>query len=177
MTGASHGADADSTGGLADLEARLRRLEDELEIRELISRYGFLADTRRDEELLDLFTDDAVMESGVGPEVRRTVGRDRIWDLICDPAGHRNPDYHGKGMHVLGTNLLTNVSGDQATVYSYSLMVRREDDKIVVFSASGNRWRLSRVDERWRIRERSRRPVADDRLAEILGIPPWADPV
>jgi len=44
---------------IKDLESRVRVCEDEREIRELLSRYGYNADCCRDEEYVALWTDDA----------------------------------------------------------------------------------------------------------------------
>jgi hypothetical protein len=55
---------------LLKLEARIRELEDERHIRELLARYGYNADCCRDKEYVELYTDDGVMDlspGGAGP--------------------------------------------------------------------------------------------------------------
>ena len=69
------------------------------------------------------------------------------------------------------------VSGDEATASSYSLLVLKREGEFVVFSASSNRWSLRRIGGLWRYRgQRDRRALADDEFEEMLvnprGTPP-----
>jgi hypothetical protein len=163
MTGENLTADR-----IAEIEARLARLEDERAICQLISAYCYHADSGHDEELLELFTADGVLASKVSGEAHASAGSEKIRAQIADPNGHHRPDLYRHGLHLLGENLVVNVDGDTATASSYSLLVLKRDADLVIYSASSNRWSLQRVGGDWRIAERSRRPVADEAFDEVL---------
>ena len=57
----------------ADLEARIREIEDFLEISNLQSRYSYLIDSLRMEELVDLFADEFVWEGGFDRDSMKSV--------------------------------------------------------------------------------------------------------
>lgn len=156
------------TDRIAEIEARLSRLEDERAIRELISAYCYHADSGHDEDLLALFTTDGVMSSKVAGEARAAVGADQILAQIADPSGHHRPDLYRHGLHLLGENLVVEIDGDEATASTYSLLVLKRDADLVIYSASSNRWSLRRVEGAWRIAERSRRVIADEAFDEVL---------
>ena len=52
---------------LEALEARVQELEDERAIRELLARYGYTADTCKDEAFVDLYTEDGTMKLSLRP--------------------------------------------------------------------------------------------------------------
>jgi hypothetical protein len=156
---------------VAALEARLARLEDDHVIRDVIARYCYCADGCRDEELLAMFADDGAMVSVTGDDVTRTDGHEAIWAAITNPAGNRHPDLYGKGMHLLGNNVVVEVDGDDARATSYSFSFKREDDRIVIFSASSNAWTLRRSGNAWLIVERRRSPMSDEAFARVLDPP------
>lgn len=64
---------------VADLESRLRRLEDRTEISELIARYGLVMDDRDMAAMPGLFTADVVITSGDGN--MNTTGRDAVIEM------------------------------------------------------------------------------------------------
>jgi hypothetical protein len=153
---------------LAALEARVVALEDERAIRVLIARYCYLADGKRDDDLVSLFTADAVMGSKADGTSRAAAGRDAIRAQVADANGHHRPDLYGHGLHLLGENLVVALDGDRAMASSYSVLVLRRDDEFVIYSASSNEWSLRRVDGEWCIAARHRRPVADEDFGEVL---------
>jgi hypothetical protein len=167
-------ADEDVATRLARAEQALAQLADEREIRDLIARYCYYADTRQDEQLLELFTEDAEMASAANGVARGSLGRGRIREQVADPTGHHHPDLYGRGMHLLGHNLVIafddagGAPGDTATASSYSLLVLKRGGDLVVYSASSNQWSLRRVDGRWRIAARRRRPIADEEFGSVL---------
>lgn len=170
-------SDSDTIDRIAALEARIRALEDERSIRELLAVYGFHADTKRDEEYLDLWTDDGVMDlvgsidaHQGGPMPGRMIweGRDRLREFITDPDSHHKPGFYGKTLHTQGNNVVVRVDGDEATVNSYSIVLQEIDGKTTLITAGANRWRLRRENGRWRIQERRRREVGEDDIPELL---------
>ncbi len=67
---------AAATSDLESLERRLRRLEDRVEIHELIARYGLVMDDRNMADMPGLFTPDVAIRSGDG--VMNTVGLEAV---------------------------------------------------------------------------------------------------
>jgi hypothetical protein len=153
---------------LAALEARLVALEDERAIRVLIARYCYMADGKRDDDLVSLFTADAVMGSKTDGTARAATGREAIRAQVADPDGHHRPDLYGHGLHLLGENLVVALDGDRAMASSYSVLVLRRYDGFVIYSASSNEWALRKVDGEWFVAARHRRPVADEDFGEVL---------
>jgi hypothetical protein len=92
---------------VARLEARLAEVEDERQIRELLSQYGYTADTCRDDDYVALWTDDGVMNLGSDTykHVVRYEGRKGIQEFIKDPKAHHHPEKYTNRMHVQGNNV------------------------------------------------------------------------
>jgi len=163
---------------LAALEQRVQELEDERDIRELLSRYGFNADACRDEAYVDLYTDDGVMnlvvgeQDAYGVEPRIWRGKDELREFIQDPEAHHKPGFYGRAMHVQGNNVVCHIHGEEATVNSYSLVLHREGDQVALLSAGNNQWQLRKVDGAWLIEERRRRHLGGDGYIQNLDASP-----
>ena len=80
----------------ADLEQRIRRLEDRVEIGELIARYGLVMDNRDLAAMPELFTQDVVIRSGDG--VMNVTGRETAVEMfrgrfaVLGPSNHFSHD-------------------------------------------------------------------------------------
>jgi hypothetical protein len=147
---------------LAKLEARVRELEDEREIGQLLSRYGYDADCHRHEAWVDLFTDDGVFDlsasAGGKTNVVRLEGKAALADYISKS---RPANMWGKLMHCQGNNVVTHINGDEAVVDSYSVVIQNDGQKISLVSAGNNQWRLKKVGGKWLFKERRRREIGD----------------
>jgi hypothetical protein len=162
------------------LEGRVRLCEDEREIRELLSRYGYNADCCRDDEYVALWTEHASYDLSIamtdrnqGEEVTYSWrGKDGIRALITDPNGHRLPDFYGHSMHVSNENLVIHVDGDTAVANSYSLLYKEVDGKIDLLSAGSNEWTLKRVEGTWLIEGRTRGQTGTRGFATALSATP-----
>jgi hypothetical protein len=163
----------DMSARVAALEKRLRDLEDEREIRELLSRYGYYADACLDDEYYALFTDDCAMDvsSGRDPdpyEVVRWEGQDAMREFMrVRTAGH-GTGFAGRSLHMQGNNHSVAVHGDTAVAGGYSFILHQDGPQIKLVSASINEWQLRRVKGRWQIVERKRRMVGSPDTAEVL---------
>jgi len=153
---------------LAELEAKIKKLEvrmteaeDERAIRELLARYGYTADVCKDKEYVDLFTEDGVMDTVTQSYQGnpRWEGKMRIAEFIADPKGHHLPDKYGKRMHVQGNNVACHIKGDEAVVNSYSIVLLRKGDQVVLDGAGNNQWKMKKIAGKWYFRERRRRLV------------------
>ncbi|MXO74379.1 nuclear transport factor 2 family protein [Altererythrobacter aerius] len=134
-------------------ELRLRRVEDREAIRDLIARYGPLADAGEAQALAALWTEAGEYDVG-GFHVAR--GRPAIAALI-DAALHRALMADGCA-HVLSAPAI-DLDGDKAIAVNHSIVFRRNGDEWTVWRASANRWELARTPEGWRVARRVNRPL------------------
>lgn len=129
-------------------EARLRAQEDREAIRDLIARYGPLADSGSSSAVAALWTSDGVYAVDGFPEAK---GHAAIAALIEGPV-HRELMAHGCA-HVLGSPAIT-LSGDQATALCHSVVFRRSGDRWDAVRVAANRWQLVRTAAGWRVERR-----------------------
>lgn len=145
-------------------DERLRALEDAEEIRQLIARYGPLADAGDSAGVAALWTENGEYDVG-GFRVAR--GRAEIAALI-DGEVHRGLMAQGCA-HVLSAPAIT-LAGDAAVAINHSVLLRRDGDGYAVWRASANHWELVREPEGWRVRRRINRPLEGGKVArELLG--------
>ena len=138
------------------LDARLRRLEDESAIRRLVMSYGPAADAGLTAFAASVWLEDGVYDwdaDGVPHSGRTAV------DEMLQGAGHQGLIAHGVA-HFAGP-LLVEVEGDQATALNYSLIMRREDDRFFLWRVSAVRWDMERAGHTWRVRRRTNRLLDD----------------
>lgn len=156
---------------LAELERRLRRIEDERAIERSIASYGPLVDAGDADAVAALWA------AGGGYDVDG-------WQMNSreDVAAMVRSDAHqgliGRGCcHFLGPAVAT-VDGDDAVAVCQSIVVTRRDDGFAVWRAGANHFRLRRIDGRWQVVQRTTRaldgnPDARQLLsAGIAGLPP-----
>ena len=156
------------------LEARMTEAEDERAIRELLARYGYTADVCKDKEYVGLYTEDGVMDlsSSSYKTLMRGEGRKGIWEFMSDPTGHHNPDKYGRRMHDQGNNVACHIKGDEAVVNSYSIVLLRKGEQVILDSAGNNQWKMKKIGGKWFIRERRRRQIAGDGYHQNLDATP-----
>src|SRR4051794_18153377 len=140
---------------IAELESRLRRLEDERDIAQLIAAYGPLVDAGAATEVADLWTHDGAYDVGE----TYLEGHEQLAAMVLSRP-HQSWIERGCA-HFLGPARVT-VDGDTAIAVCHSLMVVREDERFVVRRATANHWALVRTDEGWRVSRRTNR-VLDGR--------------
>ncbi len=129
-------------------EARLRALEDREAIREIIARYGPLADSGNAVAVAALWTSDGVYAVDGFPEAR---GHAAIAALI---EGLVHQDLMARGCaHLLGSPTIT-LSGDQAEALCHCVVFRKGRDGWHAVRVAANRWQLVRTAEGWRARRR-----------------------
>jgi len=159
---------------LAQLKAKLQRLEDERAISDLISRYGYLVDLPMEEEWLALFTEDGVMDAVYGHGVyegqSRWEGIDALRGFINDPAGRRRPEAYTRTMHLTNLNMVIHIDGDEATADAYSAVILRPHEGPLRLTTAGvSQWKCRRVDGVWKLVQRTRREIADSKgTAELV---------
>lgn len=132
------------------LTSRVRALEDQLEITQLVAQYGPSVDSGSAETTAGLWTDDGTFEA-VGAISMR--GHEQIAGMVSGD-GHQSLIRNGCG-HVLTVPHVV-VDGDEATGRSYALNIRwdAEADRFWVARVSANSWKWTRTPDGWRIAER-----------------------
>jgi hypothetical protein len=136
----------------ARLHERIRRLEDESEIRRLLMSYGPAADAG-----LTAFAASRWLEDGVydwDAQGEPYAGSTAV-DEMLQSEGHQALIARGVA-HFAGP-VLVEVEGDRATALNYSLIMRRESDRFFLWRASAVRWDVERTDSSWRVRRRTNR--------------------
>jgi len=146
---------------LAAFETRLQLLEDEREIRQLITSYGPLVDDGAAEEVASLWTEDGVYDVDSG----LLSGRAEL-EAMVRSSMHQGFIANGCA-HFLGPAHVT-VDADTATAVCHSLMVIRKDDEFVVNRATAHHWSLVRRSEGWRVLRRTSRVLDGSEGARSL---------
>lgn len=153
--------------GMDRLAARLRVLEDREAIRDLIARYGPLADAGEAQALAALWAPDGVYEV-VG--FARATGHAQIAALIDGPM-HRALMADGCA-HALGPVAVDFGAEDRATARGHSVVLRHTGAGFEVYRVAANRWTLARGDEGWRVLHRANALLDGAAAARALLAPP-----
>jgi hypothetical protein len=132
------------------LGARVRLLEDHLEITQLVAQYGPAVDSGSAEAAADLWTGDGTFDAVGAIEMH---DRDEIAGMVRSE-GHQGLIRNGCG-HVLTVPHVV-VDGDAAEGRSYALNIRwdAQAQRFWVARVSANTWRWVRTPEGWRIAAR-----------------------
>jgi hypothetical protein len=135
---------------VARLEARVRQLEDHIEITQLVAQYGPSVDSGSAAATAELWTEDGTFDAVGAIEMH---GWDEIAGMV-DGDGHQSLILNGCG-HVLTVPHVA-LDGDEATGRSYALNIRWDEEaqRFWVARVSANTWRWVRTPEGWRIAER-----------------------
>ncbi len=134
------------------LYERIRRLEDESEIRRLLMSYGPAADAGLTSFASSRWLEDGVYDWDARGEPH--AGSSAV-DEMLQSDGHQGLIAHGVA-HFAGP-LLVEAKGNQATALNYSLIMRREDDRFFLWRVSAVRWDVERAGSSWRVRRRTNR--------------------
>ncbi len=152
------------------LQNRVTELEDERDIREVLSRYGYNADMGRDQAYVDLYTDDGVVDLGLTGGMQLWEGKDEIMRFITNPDGHKAIE--GSCMNLMGNAMVAHIGDGEAIVNSYNMLLLRRGDGVIISTAGNNQWTMKKVDGRWLIKERKRRNIGGDGYGQLLSATP-----
>jgi len=133
---------------VAALEARVRLLEDQIEIHRLINSWGPAVDTGDAAAAASLFSDDAILES----DLSYLIGPAAISAMVL-AEGHQSL-IAGGSAHIPAFPLVR-IDGDRATAVGYSRVYRHTDDGYDVWRVSANAWSFTRTAEGWRVSRRT----------------------
>jgi SnoaL-like domain len=137
---------------LNELAARVRQLEDESVISQLVLSYGPAADSGLTSFAAAVWLDDGIYDwDANGKPHQGSAAVDRM--LQGD--GHQG--LIAKGAAHFGGPPLVKVDGDTATAVNYSLIMLREGEEFRLWRVSAVRWDLERAGASWRVRRRTNR--------------------
>ena len=157
----------DRNGNDASLDARLRDIEDRLEIYNLIASHPPSADTGADYYTRVVYTEDGSFDRGDGLD--SAVGNESIAAMTQTP-GHQRAIQGGLA-HFAGLPHIA-IDGDRASVTSYLLLLHPDpagesrelpnhgsSTGFRIHRVAANRWTLARTPDGWRIESRKLRPL------------------
>lgn len=136
------------------LERRLRLVEDQLAVTQVVLAYGPSVDSGSADAVAGLWTEDGSYE--FQPDVPALAGRDELADMVRSVPHQAH--LHRGCAHVL-TAPHVHVDGDTAIATCYSLMHHFVPSTGIfqVSRVSSNRWDLKRTAEGWRVVTRTNR--------------------
>ena len=146
---------------LAALERRIRLLEDQVAIYQLMAAYGPAADSGSTERATRLWTEDGVYDL----HARVMTGRDEIAREL-EGGWHQGLIAHGSGHIVSMPHVVTD--GDRAVATCHSRLYRREGDAYRVISCSANRWEFARSERGWQVTRRISRRLDGSKDSHAL---------
>lgn len=162
---------------LEQLEQRLNRVEAELEIRNLITRYSLAVDCGDTEAAVACHTPDAVYvvsapgagrsadeQDLYGQEDLRLEGHQAIAAMVDSPL-HRSllPDC----AHTVGPFRVT-VEVNRAAAVGYSRLYRQQQGAVSLMRLSINQWYFQRQAGQWYIAYRESRVLGSEEARQIL---------
>jgi hypothetical protein len=149
---------------LSELRSVVADLSAREEIRELLYRYGFAADTGDALTWSHTYAADGIYD-GVD---RKIVGRDQFYAALDDPEDTHKRDIESRGsLHTVG-GLTIRVNGRGAWAEGHALVWVRAEEGYRVYSLTYNHWDLQRTSGMWEITRRVSRPVAPGGARSVL---------
>jgi ketosteroid isomerase-like protein len=151
---------------IADLERRVRELEDEREIHHVLIAYGFAVDSGDASGTAALYTTDSRTVIDHTIEIRGAAG---MHEMVLGP---QHQAIIPGAAHVMGP-LSIAVEDDTALAVGYATTFTRTDGAVGVWRQSVNRWHLTRQPDGWHIAERESRSLSDPTAGELIrqGLP------
>jgi len=129
-----------------DSEARLRRIEDQLAIYQVIAAHPCAVDGRNGDALGDLYVEDGVYAVG---DSGRYEGRAAIQAMASSPALDQ---LVAAGAGHVGTLPYVVIDGDRAVATGHGMLVLHGEDGFKISRLSAARYELERqTDGQWRI--------------------------
>jgi hypothetical protein len=152
----------------SDIDVRLRRLEDEREIRRLMDLVWLLSDVGPAEMLSDLYTEDCIIDLGrlLSPDANIVIeGIEAVRARYSSPAATLGA---GVTHHCSSRPEALCIIGDEARVATYALSSGLVDGASRLNVTGFNFWRFARVDGRWRIARRIARRLGDADVRDLF---------
>ncbi|MEO5841423.1 MAG: nuclear transport factor 2 family protein [Acidimicrobiales bacterium] len=150
---------------LAELSARVQRLEDERAITRVLTRYGFAVDIGDADATAALYTDDTVIDLGPTSQFHGSAGARQ---LVLD---ERHQAIVGRCAHTMGPFVIDlDINGDRATATGYVRVYISDDDMLNprLWRIGYTKLELVRSGATWRIATRLSRSVGAEDGQNLL---------
>jgi ketosteroid isomerase-like protein len=145
------------------IESRLRKLEDQLAIYQVVCSYGYAVDGLNAEAVGDCYVEDGIYAVG---DIGNITGRDTIAAITRDP-GHVG--FVSAGCAHISTLPHVVIEGDEAVATCHTMVARNGDDGFYIFRLSASRIGLARQpDGIWKIVHRQNNLLDGDPAAPAL---------
>jgi hypothetical protein len=136
---------------ITDLEARLRRVEDQLAISNLVASYGPLVDSGDGNGTAALWTEDGVYDVDTGTY----AGHDGITGMV---ESEQHQKLVQRGCLHMTSPPSVHVAEDAAVAVTESqLVIRNREGGFDVVRVTAHRWELVRTPAGWRVERRTSR--------------------
>lgn len=148
-----------------NIESRLRRLEDQLAIYQVINGYGYAVDGLNAPAVGSCYVDDGVYAVG---DIGAFEGREKIEAITRDP-GHLG--YVAAGCAHMSSVPHVVIEGDEAIATCHTMVAMHGDDGFFIGRLSASRLQLARqADGSWKIVHRQNYMLDGNPAAsELLG--------
>jgi len=148
---------------IAQLEARLTQVEDQLALYQSVSAYGPAVDSLQSKMAAEQWSEDGVYE--IGDPQFDAAGREEIQALF-------DADYH-RGLVSSGcAHTMTlphiKIAGDRAMGLGYHRLFTHSEGGYQLFRLSVSRWEWVRTAEGWKTTRRVHRLLSDDGSGQAL---------
>lgn len=160
---------------LERIEARLKALEDQLEIMRLFVTHPLAIDAGEADFWMANWTDDAVMDRTHDPEkhsgdYQGVYGKTMMTDEINSP---ELSALRASGLMHICTSPVIVIEADTASATNYTELISLEGNGYRTRRIVANRWDLRREDGRWKITRRTIRPMGHGETVGIIrrGLP------
>jgi uncharacterized protein (TIGR02246 family) len=130
----------------SSIEDRLRKVEDQFAIYQVINGYGYAVDGLNGQAVGDCYVEDGVYAVG---DIGSMEGRERIVAITRDP-GHLK--FVGNGCAHMSSVPHVVIDGDKATATCHTMVAMHGDDGFFIGRLSASRLQLARQDDgSWKI--------------------------
>ena len=158
-----------------DILTRLQAVEDELAIRNLITRYGLAVDCGDADTAAALHTADCVYEVAAPGSGRDDGDRHGEDSLLMEGQQAIRDMLNGVGHQALLPNcahtvgpLQVELDGESASVTGYSRLYHAQQENVRLVRLGFNRWLLHKEEHVWKIRRRTSCPVGSEAAQKLL---------
>jgi hypothetical protein len=149
------------------LEQRCRAAEDHLEILNLISAYGPLADSCSVEAAAAQWVPGGGYNYGTPDGGTQRLEAPGPIEQIWRQQGHVDLTRTGSAHTSAPPKIV--IKGDEADAVGYSFVIKREGDRWFVWRAAINHWTLVRTPDGWRVQEKFNRTLdGSDESHEVM---------
>lgn len=153
------------------LEQRIRALEDQFQIYQLITGYGAAVDSATFEFCASAWAQDGLFDRGAqDPDAHSghfegAYGKDMIMKEVSSPelSALRN-----RGIAHIMTLPHVTIAGDEAVATCYTELITREDNRYRMRRVTANVWDLARGAQGWKIKRRTIRLLDGSEAARRL---------